>query len=263
MKNKFKMNLSMFNDRDFFTQAFEEAYPITQAEEEVPPIDETPIEEETPIEPEQEPTNEPQTLSDDEIKRLYEEKFGTPQSTQNVKHEETHEVDEETQSALDLYKYLQSNPHLVQAMKDVDVEGYQNLNNFVPDEMTKRINELEDYIDEQRYEKYIDGLKRKYEDFDENKVLEYAEENDVTNLEVAYKALKAESVKEPDVEEIRKQIKAELLEELKNNSINTQSIVGGISQKPITNDNEVSLSAREQRIAKAMGVSFADYAKWR
>lgn len=262
MKCKLKMNLSMFSDKDFFTQAFEEAYPITQADNEVEEVEETPNTEEPSTETEEEPANEPQALSDDEIKRLYEEKFGAPQIKPEVKHEEP-KVDEETQSAIELYKYLQSNPHLVQAMKDVDVEGYQNLNGFVPDEVTKRINELEDYIDEQRYEKYIDGLKQKYNDFDENKVLEYAEQNDVTNLEIAYKALKSESLKEPNIEELTSQIKAQLLEELKNNSIQTQSIVGGISQKPITNDSEVSLSAREQRIARAMDMTPEEYAKWR
>ena len=60
--------------------------------------------------------------------------------------EETQEIDEKTQSALDLYKYLEENPHLVQAMRDVDVEGFKKLNNFVPDELTKKIKELEEYV---------------------------------------------------------------------------------------------------------------------
>ena len=75
------------------------------------------------------------------------------------------------------------------------MEGYKNLNNFVPDELTKKVKEMEDFIEEQRYEKYVNGLKNKYSDFDEDKVLEYAEKHDVLNLEVAYKAMKAENVK--------------------------------------------------------------------
>ena len=121
---------------------------------------------------------------------------------------------------------------------------------------------MESFIEEQRYNEYVNGLKNKYSDFDEDKVLEYAEKHDVLDLEVAYKALKSESIKEPDVESLRKQIREEILAELKQNSLNTQTIVGTNSQKPIV-EKEISLSAREQRIAKAMGMTASEYAKWR
>ena len=129
--------------------------------------------------------------------------------------------------------------------------------------LTKKVKEMEEFIEEQRYNQYVTGLKNKYSDFDEDKVLEYAERHDVLDLEIAYKAMKADSVKEPNIEELRAQIKAELLEELKQNSLSTQSIVGGLSQKPIKQDETVSLSNREQRIARAMGMSANEYAKWR
>ena len=260
-----KMNLQMFgtnDDRDFFTSAFNEAYSITDNTEapsdavEEPVSDSVDEVEETPVEDVKEPYNP----NDEELRRLYEERFGKEEETQ----EEANPVyDEETQSALELYKYLEQNPHLVQAMRDVDVEGYKNLNNFVPDELTKKVKEMEEFIEEQRYNSYITGLKSKYSDFDEDKVLEYAEKHDVLNLEVAYKAMKADSVKEPNMEELRKQIKEELLNELKQNSLETQSIVGGMSQKPIKQDDTVNLSSRESRIAKAMGMTPSEYAKWR
>ena len=260
-----KMNLQMFgtnDDRDFFTSAFNEAYSITDNTEapsdavEEPVSDSVDEVEETPVEDVKEPYNP----NDEELRRLYEERFGKEEETQ----EEVSPVyDEETQSALELYKYLEQNPHLVQAMRDVDVEGYKNLNNFVPDELTKKVKEMEEFIEEQRYNSYITGLKSKYSDFDEDKVLEYAEKHDVLNLEVAYKAMKADSVKEPNMEELRKQIKEELLNELKQNSLETQSIVGQMSQKPIKQDDTVNLSSRESRIAKAMGMTPSEYAKWR
>lgn len=260
-----KMNLCMFSmedDRDFFTSAFNEAYSITDDTEapsepvEEPVSDSNEEVEETPIEKEETPYNP----NDEELRRLYEERFGVQEEDEE---DDTPVYDEKTQSALELYKYLEQNPHLVQAMRNVDMEGYKNLNNFVPDELTKKVKEMEDFIEEQRYEKYVNGLKNKYSDFDEDKVLEYAEKHDVLNLEVAYKAMKAENVKEPDIEELRKQIKEELLNELKQNSLETQSIVGGISQKPIKQDDTVNLSNRELRIAKAMGLSPSEYAKWR
>ena len=178
------------------------------------------------------------------------------------------ETEDKTVEALvwkdgDTYKYLEQNPHLVQAMRNVDAEGFEKINNYVPDELTKKVKELEDYIEEQKYNNYVNGLKNKYSDFDEDKILEYAEKHNVYDLEVAYKAMKADSIKEPNIEELRKQIKEELLNELKQNSLETQSIVGGLSQKPIKQDDTVKLSSREERIAKAMGISPTEYAKWR
>ena len=261
-----KMNLQMFStndDRDFFTSAFNEAYSITDNTEapsdaiEEPVSDSVDEVEETPVEDVKEPYNP----NDEELRRLYEERFGKEE--EEIQEEANPVYDEETQSALELYKYLEQNPHLVQAMRDVDVEGYKNLNNFVPDELTKKVKEMEEFIEEQRYNSYVSGLKNKYSDFDEDKVLEYAEKHDVLNLEVAYKAMKADSIKEPNVEELRKQIKEELLNELKQNSLETQSIVGGMSQKPIKQDDTVNLSSRESRIAKAMGMTPSEYVKWR
>lgn len=261
-----KMNLQMFStndDRDFFTSAFNEAYSITDNTEapsdaiEEPVSDSVEEVEETPVET----TPEPYNPNDEELRRLYEERFGKEE--EETQEEASPVYDEETQSALELYKYLEQNPHLVQAMRDVDVEGYKNLNNFVPDELTKKVKEMEEFIEEQRYNSYVSGLKNKYSDFDEDKVLEYAEKHDVLNLEVAYKAMKADSVKEPNIEELRKQIKEELLNELKQNSLETQSIVGGVSQKPINQDESVRLSSREERIARAMGMTPSEYNKWR
>ena len=142
-------------------------------------------------------------------------------------------------------------------------EDYVEVSKNFYKSLTKKVKEMEEFIEEQRYNSYVSELKNKYSDFDEDKVLEYAEKHDVLNLEVAYKAMKADSVKEPNMEELRKQIKEELLNELKQNSLETQSIVGGMSQKPIKQDDTVNLSSRESRIAKAMGMTPSEYAKWR
>ena len=260
----YKIDLQMFgmsDDRDFFTSAFNEAYNITDDTEDTEAPSDV-VEEAESVQEEvvedlpKEEVVEPYNPNDEELKRLYEERFG-------VQEETIQEVDEQTQSALDLYKYLEQNPHLVQAMRDVDKEGYKNLNNYVPDELTKKVKEMEEYIEEQRYNNYVNSLKAKYSDFDEDKVLEYAEKHNVLDLEVVYKAMKADSIKEPNMEELRKQIKEELLNELKQNSLETQSIVGGISQKPIKQEESVRLTSREERIAKAMGISPSEYAKWR
>lgn len=266
MKNKtLNMDLQIFGDfgKDFFTNAFEEAYNIGEETEEVSdaPSDAPESTESVPKEQVEEiPTQTeetPKKPSKEEIKQLYEEYYGDSKESASEPI-----LDEQAQSALELYKYLEENPHLIQAMRDVDANGYQQLNSYVPDEMTKKMNELEEYIQEQKYNSYVNELKTKYSDFEEDKVLEYAEEHEVYDLEIAYKALKADSVNEPDINTLKAQIREELLAELKQNSLSTQSIIGGISQKPVS-QTEANLSNREQRIARAMGMSNEEYAKWR
>ncbi len=269
--NKKVMNLKFFGDfgKDFFTNAFNEAYNITEGDSddvEVPSdvlggaesvsneiVDEIPVEKDEPIQ-------EPSKPSKEEVERMYKEYFGEPQ--QPKQEEVKPELDEETKSAIELYKYLEGNPHLIQAMRDVDVQGYKELNTYVPDELTRRVQEMEEFIQERQFRDYVDELKSQYPDFDEEKVCEFAEEKEIYDLEVAYKALKADSVKEPNIEELRAQIKQEILNELKQNSLNTQTIIGSANTKPL-NQTEVSLSSRESRIARAMGMTNEEYAKWR
>lgn len=276
MNNLLIMNLEIFgeNDKDFFTNAFKESYNISE-EDNAPSEDvgdaetgsneedeQTIVEnEETPEKPTEEVKDEkPKELTPQEIKALYEEYYGAPQE-QPVQNESHQEVDAETQSALELYKFLEENPHLVQAMRQVDENGYQQLNNFVPDEMTRKMQEFEEFIEEQKFNAYLGELKSKFDDFDEDKVLQYAEDHEVYDLEVAYKALKAEQTPKVDENALREQIKKELLEELKQNSLSTQTIIGSQTEKPVE-QNKVTLSPRENRIAQAMGMTAEEYAKW-
>ena len=268
------MNLKFFfeSEKDFFTNAFNEAYNIG-GEEDTSNTPSEPVESpESVSEGEQveEPATEegtPSELSKEQIKEMYEQYYGKPEETPQ-KQEEPQEpqYDEETQNALELYQYLMNNPELVEAMRGVDVTKHEELQQYVPDEIHQKLNALEDYVQEQKYQQYITDLKNKFNDFDEDKVLEYAEKHEVYDLEVAYKALKSEENKAPDLEELKKQIreemKKELLEELKQNNEGTNSIIGGGSVAPDSSD-EVKLTAKEERIAKAMGMTPAEYNKWR
>lgn len=267
MKRPLKtMNLKIFgeSDKDFFNNAYNSAYNIGSEEVEDTDISSevvgepesvsNEVSEEIPGEPTETPQIETQELTPEQIKELYEKHF-QPETPQEP------ELNEELQNALELYKYLEENPHLVQAMREVDPTGYQQLNNHVPDELTRKVQELEEFIQEQKFNTYISELKTQYKDFDEDKVIEFAEQHEIYDLEIAYKALKADSVKPTDEQALREQIKKEIMEELKNNSIATQTIIGS-NTKPIE-DNTPSLSARELRIAKAMGMSNEEYAKWR
>ena len=97
----------MNDDRDFFTSAFNEAYSITDNTEapsepiEEPVSDSVEEVEETPVET----TPVPYNPNDDELRRLYEERFGKEEEPQQ---EASPVYDEETQSALDLYKVIKN-----------------------------------------------------------------------------------------------------------------------------------------------------------
>ena len=164
MKDKLTMNLRIFSDadKDFFTSAFESAYNIGEEDNNTTSEDVGDTQNVSNSEPDQkvdevkEPSQiEDKELSPEQIKELYEKHFGKQE-------EKEPELDEQTKSAIELFKYLEQNPHLVQAMRDVDVEGYNQLNNYVPDELTKKVQEMEEYIQEQRYNAYISELKDKF-----------------------------------------------------------------------------------------------------
>ena len=75
--------------------------------------------------------------------KTYKEYFGE-QPAQKVEEPKEQELDEDTKSALELYKYLEENPHLIQAMRDVDVDGYKQLNTYVPDDFINKVQKKEE-----------------------------------------------------------------------------------------------------------------------
>ena len=174
------MNLKFFfeSEKDFFTNAFNEAYNIG-GEEDNSNAPSEPVESpETGSEGEQvqEPAKEEETapeLTKEQIKEMYEQYYGKPEETPQKQEEPPQEpqYDEETQNALELYQYLMNNPELVEAMRGVDVSKHEELQQYVPDEIHQKLNALEDYVQEQKYQQYISDLKNKFDDFDEDKVL--------------------------------------------------------------------------------------------
>lgn len=286
MKKMVKIKLNRFFDKNFFDNAYESAYTVTEDVEPTddtsveqpedtqeptePQVDETPVEETEPAtEPSVEPDNKFSVdgigeVSPEQIKEWYEKANKPVEQPKPVepKHEE---YSKDVQDAIELYKYLESNPQLVAQLQQTNPEGYQALTQRVPDETTRKIAELEEFVENQRYESYVNNLKTKYNDFDEDKVLKYAEEHDVLDLEIAYKAMKSDSAKPIDEAKIRAEIeakvKAEIMQELKNNSLQTQSIIStGDQTSPVEED--VQLSAQEMKVARGLGMSAKEYAKW-
>lgn len=275
-----EIKINRFFDKNFFDNAFNNAYTITDdesidngVESDLEASDSSSnVEVEETQDTDKKEVQEPTTMSVDgigeitqeQIKEWY-EKANQKEEPQHINEEKEIEYPQDVKDALELYKYLEENPHLIQSLQGANPQAYQDLNQIVPDETTRRIKELEDYIDEQRYESYIRDLKGKFSDFDEDKVLEYAEKHDVTDLEVAYKALKADSIKPPNMDalrqQIREEVKKEIMEELKSNSLNTQSIISTTDQANHVKE-EPQLTAKQMRVAQGLGMTASEYAKW-
>lgn len=264
-----KIKLNRFFDKNFFDNAFEDAYTITEDTNDAPEATESVSNEEPNVEviEQNETVTEPSNyeiegigeVSKEQIKEWYEK--ANKKEEPRVEEITEREYSQEVKDALELYKYLENNPHLIQSLQNGNQQAYQEMRNLVPDETMKRLQELEEYVENQRYESYVNGLKTKYSDFNEDAVLEYAQEHDVLDLEVAYKAMKADKAKEPNMDELRAQIRQEIMEELKNNSLQTQSIISSSDQTNSVKE-EVQLSAQEMRVARGLGMSPSEYAKW-
>ena len=272
-----KMNLQLFGytdygTSDFFTQTFAEMY--TPDENDNNTVTEVPSE--GVGEPESVPEETPEEIPEQVIETPSNpsEDVTTPSTPQLTKEELIEAMrasqqpvyDEETQQALELMAYLKENPHLINAMREVNPEAYQQMNNYVPDEMTKKMQQFEEFMVEQQYQSVVKNMESKYSDYDADKVLAFAEEHGLSDLEVAYKAIKADNAPTFDVAteraKLREELKAELMAELKQDASNTSSIVGSTGATPPV-QTETVISHQEKKVAQAMGMTVDDYAKWR
>lgn len=274
-----KINLQLFSytdygTSDFFNQAFQEAneetsnnsesgYNIdTDTSSEGVEATESGSSEEVDEIPTDTIETQPEVVQADTSNTLTrEEMLEAIRATQ-----EKPELDEETKQAIELMNYLKENPQLVEAMRGIDPQAHQDLTSYVPDEMRTKIQQFEEFMIEQQYQQVVNDMKSKYEDYDAEKVLEYAEAHELTDLEIAYKALKAETAPKLDIEaekaRLREELKKELMEELKQTVSDTSTIVTSNGSVPPVQKESV-LSHQEQKVAEAMGLSKEEYAKWR
>lgn len=265
-----KMNLQLFNDSEFFKNAFDEVYNIEDNGNNIDIPENAP---ETPVSDNNEETietsnevEETVTEPSDEVKSDTLTREELLEALKSMNNPQEVEIDEETQQALELMNYLKANPNIIQAMSEVDPQAHQTLNSYVPNELSKKLEEIENFMVEQKYQSYVSEMKNKYEDYDADKVLEFAEKHDITNLEVAYKALKAESTPSFDEKAYRakleKEIREQIMKEQNQIANDTQTIIGTQGDVPQVK-KEVSLTLAEKRVAQGLGMSFEEYASVR
>lgn len=159
----------------------------------------------------------------------------------------------EAQEALALFEAVKGNPELAQQL-NVDVKDLQ-------------IRQLEQQNYDFLVQQEINELSSKYGDFEVSEVLNFAVENNLNNLEHAYwlnKSQKEQSTTVPnsappvDLDAIKAQVKAELLAEM-----NTSTIINSQGGGTPPTQKTPELTPQELKIAKGMGMSPEEYAKWR
>ena len=158
---------------------------------------------------------------------------------------------------------MKQNPNLVQQLQTADTEGVVNkeiLSKTTPDnDMLKEVwyKQRSMEIDRQ-----VADIKSKYGvEIDEVALFNKANELRTEDLDFVYRAMSFDN-KKTDESALIERAKAELRAELENQTKATSTIV--TPTKPNTVPNVVAqLTEKEKRVAVGMGMSEADYAKWK
>lgn len=127
--------------------------------------------------------------------------------------------------------------------------------------------QLQDNYNSLLLERDIENMQIKYKDFDANQVIQFAVENSIGKLEDAYLLNKARNgFPQPsqivDTDALREQIRQDILNELQS-SVDTSSMIGTPGGGKPVQASAPELTAQESRVAKGLGMSPAEYAKWK
>lgn len=170
---------------------------------------------------------------------------------------------DELRDAKELFDYISSNPHLIQALRDAE-QGYvpPAVNNVTPER--QMIRQLAYNQKAMETDLKLAALKQKYGEIDEVALFNKAAELRTEDLEFVYQGLQNEmnsgidldAIRQAAIEEAKAQLKAELENDM--NAVGTS--VSTKQSKPV--ENPVSLTAEQKRVAAAMGMSESEYAKW-
>jgi len=169
----------------------------------------------------------------------------------------------EAQDAVRMYELVQSNPEVAQELK-TKIPIPRKL-----DPTQKAVVELEQRLFDLQLQSDIRDLKSQYPDFDEKEVLSFASERKMTNLEDAYKLIKSETKttkSEVDVEELKKQLREDLLKEIENEKNTTRTVITATANSEV-NPDAPRISKAEEKVALNMFRKSKDpigeYIKWR
>jgi hypothetical protein len=189
-----------------------------------------------------------------ELKNGYLRQSDYTQKTQEVARQKR-----EVQEAVTFYEQLKANPDLVQQISQ---------NTQVPDTLDptlSQVMELKNIVYDMMLQNEISNLQKKYPDFEVSKVIPIANEKHLTNLEDAYILSKANQPEATTINkaELEKQLREQIMREMQAERSATQTIIDTHGNPAVISDNEPKLSPAEQKVARMMRLTDADYAKWR
>jgi len=169
----------------------------------------------------------------------------------------------EAEEAMHYYNFIQQNPKIAEQLKQ-SVGLPQRL-----DPSQKKVIELEDKLYDMMLDREIDKLQNKYDDFEAHEVLQVAYDKKITNLEDAYQLVKSQKQQnnptpQPDTEKMKKEMRDEILKELKEEQISTRSSIGtgGADQSPEASKPPISPGERKV-IDNMFDGDEEEYRKWK
>ena len=167
---------------------------------------------------------------------------------------------EEANEALEVYEYLRNNPHLVNALMQMD-NGQVNP---VVQKATPENAMMQQILHNQKameIEMKLNDLKSRYgNDVDEVALFQKATELKTDDLEFVYKALQYDNLvaqQSNAVQAAATQMQAEI--DANKSAVST---IVGTNQGTVTRPQK-SLTDAEKKVAAQMGISEADYLKWK
>lgn len=180
------------------------------------------------------------------------------------KTQEVSALRKEAHDAIKFYDDVRKNPQIINT-------EYAQQNQLDP--ASQRIAELENSIMDMRVQGEVNTLSSKYSDFDVQKVIEVAMSKNL-NLEDAYHVAKgagviatnsppAVSTPQLDIEEIKKQLRVDLLNEIQKTNNSTTSIISTGGAIATQQSDDKPLSDAELDYCKRSNTNPVDYARWK
>lgn len=183
---------------------------------------------------------------------------GLRQSDYTRKTQELAAERERLKDATTLYNYLRDNPGIVNAIQQM--EKNPSIVNSLPSKDKEALTQVQIELQTMKIDRELAELHQKYGDFDEDALFRTANEKNIRDLETVVQSMLYNSKASVDaVEEAKRQLQ----EELETNKKATRTAVNRKTSAKGSKSAGSKLTEQEARVAKMLGLSEAEYKKWK